>query len=167
MGESYVEQLVKKKDSPGQIGIRVGATAFAVLFTYALLNMIGIISLVAAFALGYGVYYVFMITSIEYEYTYVNGELTIDTIYGRNKRKTAGVYEVKRCEILAPVKSSAAAYYDKNQMKSFDFTSGDSDANVYLMVVPYGAGTAKLYFEPSEELVDAIRTIIPSKVKMQ
>ena len=166
MGDSYVEQLVKRQSSMLQTGIRVGAVVSAVVITYIMMLRIGIISLVAAFAMGYGVYYVFIMTSIEYEYVFVNGELTIDTVYGKSKRKRAGTFDIKKSEVIAPVNSDYGAVYHKNmQMKAFDFTSGTDESKVYLMVAPYGAGTAKVYFEPNENMLSAIRTQAPSKLK--
>lgn len=166
MENSYVEQLVKRQNSTLQIGLRVGAVVSAVVITYIMMLLIGIISLVAAFALGYGVYYVFIMTSLEYEYVFVNGELTVDIVYGKSKRKRSGTFDIKKSEIIAPLKSDYAAMYHKNmQMKAFDFTSGTDEDKVYLMAAPYGAGTAKVYFEPNENMLNAMRTQAPSKVK--
>lgn len=166
MGDSYVEQLVKRQSSTLQIGLRIGAVVSAVVVTYIMMLLIGIISLVAAFAMGYGVYYVFIMTAIEYEYVFVNGELTVDTVYGKTKRKKSGTYDIKKSEIIAPLKSDYAAMYHRNmQMKAFDFTSGMDESKVYLMVAPYGAGTAKVYFEPNEDMINAMRTQAPSKLK--
>lgn len=166
MGDSYVEQLVKRQNSTLQTGLRVGAVVSAVVITYIMMLLIGIISLVAAFALVYGVYYVFIMTSIEYEYVLVNGELTVDTVYGKNRRKKSGTFDIKKSEVIAPLKSDYGAMYHKNmQMKAFDFTSGMDENKVYLMVAPYGAGTAKVYFEPNEDMINAMRTQAPSKLK--
>ncbi len=165
MNDAYVEQLVKKNATMGQMAIRVGSIVSGILITYILMVLIGLISLVAAFAIGYGIYYLFMMTDVEYEYTLVKNELTVDIVYGRNKRKRAGVYDVQKCEVVAPVDSTYAAMYHRNaQMKTMDFTSGTSE-DVYIMVVGYGAGNAKMYFEPSKEMIQAMKTQAPSKVK--
>ena len=39
---------------------------------------------------------------VEYEYLYVNGELDIDAIYSKQKRKKMGSYDASELEILAP-----------------------------------------------------------------
>lgn len=166
MGDSYVEQLVKRQNSALQTGVRVGSVVSAVVITYIMMLLIGIISLVAAFALGYGVYYVFIMTSVEYEYVLVNGELTVDTVYGKSRRKRAGVFDIKKSEVIAPVKSEYAAVYNNSQIKSFDFTSGADESRAYLMVAPYGAGNAKVFFEPNEDMINAMRLQAPSKVKL-
>ena len=166
MGDSYVEQLVKRQSSMLQTGLRVCSVVSAVIITYIMLQLIGIISLIAAFAMGYGVYYVFIMTAVEYEYVLVNGELTVDTVYGKTKRKKSGTFDIKKSEVIAPVNSDYGAVYHKNmQMKAFDFTSATDESRVYIMVAPYGAGTAKVYFEPNEAMLGAIRIQAPSKLK--
>ena len=42
---------------------------------------------------------------VEYEYLYVNGELDIDAIYSKQKRKKMGSYDASELEILAPENS--------------------------------------------------------------
>lgn len=166
MGDAYVEQLIKKEAALGQTALRVGAIVSGLLITYILIIFIGIISLVGAFAIGYGIYYLFLMTDIEYEYIYVNGELSIDTIYGKNKRKKAGVYDLKKCELIAPINNTFAAGYHRNtQMKTYDFTSGKGEDGVFLIVVGYGAGNAKVYFEPNQELLVAMKNTVPGKLK--
>ena len=96
MKDAYVEQLVIRKISMLNMMLRVCAIVSGILITYILTILVGLISLVAAFVIIYGVYYLFMMTSIEYEYVLVNGELTIDIIYGKNKRKTAGVFDIRK-----------------------------------------------------------------------
>ena len=166
MGDAYVEQLVSRKTSMTNMLLRTCAIISGILVTYIMMVLVGLISIVAAFAICYGIYYLFQMTSIEYEYVLVNGELTIDTIYGRNKRKTAGVYDIKKCEVIAKTGSSSVVSYERNdKMKEFDYTSGENDKDVYLIVASYGAGNAKIYIEPKEEMVEALKTQAPNKFK--
>lgn len=167
MENGYVEQLVKMKRTPGQMALRIGSIVSGLLITYILMVLVGIIALAGAFVIAYGIYYLFMMTDVEYEYTLVSGELTICTVYGKNKRKESGVYDIKKCEIIAPLNSTAAAGYHKNmQMAAKDFTSGNWDDGVYLMVAGYGAGNMKIYFEPNEEMIECMKQQAPGKMKM-
>lgn len=167
MKDAYVEQLVIRKISMLNMMLRVCAIVSGILITYILTILVGLISLVAAFVIIYGVYYLFMMTSIEYEYVLVNGELTIDIIYGKNKRKTAGVFDIRKAEIITKTGSSSAVSYERNeQMKTFDYTSGTEENEVYLLVAAYGASNAKIYIEPSKEMLEAIRTQAPNKFKI-
>ena len=167
MGDTYVEQLVKKESSGSQVGLRVLTIAVSFFVTYICMVWIGIIALIPLFALAYLVYYVFQMTSIEYEYIFVNGDLTIDAIFGGNKRKTVASYDLKKCELLAPVTSTYVAGYHRNtQMKTFNFTSGTVDDDAYIVIISYGAGNAKVYFEPNETMVKAMQTALPNKIKL-
>lgn len=166
MDNSYTEQLIKKNSTMSQMAIRAGAIVSGILISYILIILIGIISLPVVFVIIYGIYYLFMMTDIEYEYALVNGELTVDTVYGKKKRKRTGTYDIRKCEIIAPINSSGAAMYHKNtQMKTMDFTSGTGEKGIYLMVVGYGAGNAKVYLEPNDEMIKSMKSQAPSKLK--
>lgn len=166
MGDLYVEQMIKKNKTIEQTIIRLCSIVASFLIMYIAMVLIGIISLVFGFALGYGIYYLFMMTNIEYEYVFINGDLMIDTIYGKRKRKRNGTYDLKKCEIIAPISSTFVVEYHKNnQMKSMDYTSGIEQDNVYLLVIGHGASNAKIYFEPNRDMVEAIKTSVPNKLK--
>ena len=86
MSELYSEFLVKKestfKDALikfGMIGLTVVAVA-AGLFLNPLL-------LIVAIGLGVACYFIIPKTDLEYEYLFVNGELDIDKIMAKSKRK--------------------------------------------------------------------------------
>lgn len=163
----YAEQLVKKNATLKDMAIRTFATAAAVLVSYAFMILIGLISIIFISAIIVGIYFVYINTSVEYEYSIAGDRLTIDAIYGRKRRKNLFVYEVTKSEIIAPKDNAYVSGYDRNQeMKSYDFTSGNDSENIYIMITPYGASTCKVYFEPNQKIVDAIKTVAPSKIKM-
>ena len=73
---------------------------------FVLLSLMGVILLfVFAIATGVGAYLANMRTEVEYEYLYLDKELTIDKIMAKTKRKRIGVYKLDSMEILAPIKS--------------------------------------------------------------
>lgn len=166
MEKTYVEKLVTKKASVGVLALRIFTVLVSVLLVYAMLVLIGIYGLVAAFALGCLIYYVFSVTYVEYEMILVKNELSIDSIYGKNKRKTVQNIDVTKCELIAPVTSEAAApFYSNRQMKTFDYTSGMDGDEIYLMVIPFGAGNARVYFEPGDAMIELMKAMAPGKVK--
>lgn len=167
MDNRYVEKLVSKKTDTKVVLLRIFTVVTALLFMYILSFFLGIYGLVAMFVLGYAIYYVFFITSVEYEFVLVNNELTIDAIYGKNKRKNQQTIDVSKCEVIAPAESTYVSGYHRNsQMKSFDYTSGNNEEPVYIIIAPYGAATAKIYMEFDERLLDAIKMAAPGKVKI-
>lgn len=89
MDNRYVEKLVSKKTEISAIVLRISVLVIALFFSYVIASLIGFVyGLIAIFFLGYLTWYVFFMTSVEYEFVLVNNELTIDKIYGKNKRKT-------------------------------------------------------------------------------
>ena len=83
MGDVFVEQIIKRRLSLGGLAIRIGAI-FLVLIGILLLPFLKLILTITVTALFiYLAYLAFVYTSVEYEYSFVNGELTIDRILGK------------------------------------------------------------------------------------
>ena len=61
--------------------------------------------LIAAIALGVLAYFKMPGLDLEFEYLYVNGELDIDKIMSKVKRKRVGSFDISKAEMVAPVKS--------------------------------------------------------------
>ncbi len=51
-------------------------------------------------------------------------------------------------------------------MKAFDYTSGENNEPVYILIVSYGASTAKIYMEFDQKMLDAMKMAAPGKVKL-
>ena len=64
-----------------------------------------IIFLPVALAAGVGAYFLNMYTDLEYEYLYLDKELSVDKIMAKSKRKRVGTYSLDRMEVFAPVYS--------------------------------------------------------------
>ncbi len=167
MGDTYVEHMVKVKTSNTQMIIRMITLVGCIFVAYLALIILGItFAVIAIFGLAYLVYYIFIMTNLEYEYVLVNGDLTIDCIYGKSKRKKAAKFDVAKCEMIAPVESTYVAGYNRNEnMKKMDYTSGVSSENIYIMIIAYGAENAKVYLEMTDAMISSMRTSAPNKVK--
>lgn len=168
MDNRYVEKLVSKKTEISAIVLRISVLVVALFFSYVIASLIGFVyGLIAIFFLGYLTWYVFFMTSVEYEFVLVNNELTIDKIYGKNKRKTQQTIDVSKCEVIAPIESTYVSGYHRNtQMKAFDYTSGENNEPVYILITSYGASTAKIYMEFDQKMLEAMKMAAPGKVKV-
>ena len=155
MSESYVELLVKKKKTPKD-SILKGLMIAGIV----------ILVLIAAIALGVLAYFKMPGLDLEFEYLYVNGELDIDKIMSKVKRKRVGSFDISKAEMVAPVKSHELDYYRQSKdMKVVDCSSGEDHANVYGMVIKDEKGMKLGLFEPNQEILDDMRRIAPRKVK--
>ncbi len=104
---------------------------------------------------------------VEYEYLYVNGDLDIDAIYSRQKRKRIAEYHVEELEILAPEKSHALdSYRNKAGIKVRDFTSGDPNKKAYAMVMNMEKGQELVKVEIDEVVLGDLRRLAPRKVNL-
>lgn len=164
MNDTYVECLVAKGVSTGAKLLRILLVVFTVVF--ALIGMIGfIIALPVALVFGFAAWFVYMHTNTEYEYLYLDKEIKVDKILNKSKRKRAGVYEVERMEILAPLNSYHLDNYKNRQVKVIDYSSGKAKQPEVRYAFYYDGGE-KIILEPSPEFVKAVQNIAPRKVFM-
>ena len=83
MNDNYVEKLVKKKADAKTMLIRTGVIVLGLLIVYLSVVFLGYLSvayygLISVFLLVWLIYYVFYMTSVEYEYALVKNELSIE-----------------------------------------------------------------------------------------
>lgn len=166
MSDLYRELLIKREKRAVDTAKKVGLIILTVLAGAAILFLTP--WAIAVFAgLCIFDYFIFQTFNVEYEYLYVNGELDIDKILSRTTRKKAGSYQITKMELLAPWKSHELDYYkNSGQCKVTDFSSGREDAEVYAMVYNGEKGMEFILFEPDKVILDDIRRLAPSKVKL-
>ena len=105
MNDSYKELLVSKEQGVKDKLIRVVSIIPTVLAGLLALLTGNILIFIIAVAFGVLDYFVFQWTSIEYEYLYLDKEITIDKIMAKTRRKRVLTIDVNKIEILAPEKS--------------------------------------------------------------
>ncbi len=162
MNDSYVEWMIARKTKPTDIlikGVAIGLTA--VLF---LLGLVIFPLFVVAIVAAVLCYFFLPNLSIEYEYLYVSKELQVDKIMSKTKRKTVANYTLDKMEIFAKEGVYQLDEFKNRQMTTKDFTSGDRDAVRYVMIINDGKESARVYLEPNDALITAIRNQFPRKV---
>lgn len=167
MNDSYREILVKREMSTGN---RILKAVLIVLVAICLAGGIIVTPLLLPVGVILGVvFWIFVIPKldVEYEYLYVNGELDIDAIYSRQKRKRMASYDMQELELLAPTKSHALDSYVNGQgVKIKDFTSGKPEAKSYTLVLNREKGREIIQVELDDVVVNDIRRISPRKVNL-
>lgn len=165
MNDTYCELIVKRKMSNKALLCRflaVAATTIAILFGMLVFNIYG---LIAGFFLIWLDIVIFRNTDTEYEYQFISGELDIDIIYGKLKRKRAKRFDMRKIEVMAPLNSDKLSSYNNSNVKVVDYSSGYMDRKKFAFVIPTEEGNVlKVIIEPSEKMVEAIKYIAPSKV---
>ena len=91
-------------------------------------------------------------------------ELQVDKIMSKTKRKTVANYTLDKMEIFAKEGVYQLDEFKNRQMTTKDFTSGDKDAVRYVMIINDGKESARVYLEPNDAIITAIRNQFPRKV---
>ncbi|MGN0401863.1 MAG: DUF6106 family protein [Acetatifactor sp.] len=164
MNESYVECLVKKKTSPAAVFGKYLLWMLAVVFLLlSFMNAFAFLPLIIAVAIGVAAYFVSMHTDLEYEYLYLDKELTIDKVMAKTSRKRVAVYQLDRMEILAPMKSYHLDDYRNRNVTVKDYSVG-YEAQPDLRYCMYYEGGVKLILSPSPEMIKMMKNAAPRKV---
>lgn len=162
MGDTYYEQIVAC-NPPKTAGIeKAGLILLCVLsFFFIFIPYIGIF-----LTAGVIVFVVFRFQNqdFEYEYSFVNGELDVDKIIAKSRRKSMGTFVFKQIELMAPVGANEALRLENSKYKTFKFVSNAPDARVYVAYVMKDKEMVRVYFEPNDEIVGAISYLNPRKV---
>lgn len=161
MNETYVEWLVKRKTPAYMTFLKILFTVLAVFFI--LIGLLLLPALLIGIACGVAAYFITLNADLEYEYLYVDKELTIDKIMARSRRKRVAVFGLDKMEIVAPVKSWHLDNYKNRSEKAVDYSSGEEKQPDKRFVFYYD-GQKKIIFEPNEEMIKAMQLVAPRKV---
>ena len=164
MNDTYVEVMVDRKTSPllGVARIALYALA-AVCFLLAFIGSGAFFLGAIAFAII--AYFVIPMFDLEYEYLYMDREISIDKIMSKEKRKHVYNVDLNKMEFMAPVTSHELDSYKARNLKVYDYSSRKEDAKVYSIVYEAGAeGTVLVNIEPNGEMLRAIKNVFPRKV---
>ena len=164
MSDLYCEHLVKKETTAKDTIIKYGLKALVIVL--ALLGLFGnVIFLLAAVVFGIVAYFVIPKTDLEYEYLFVNGEMDIDMVMAKSKRKKAQTIDMAEVDLIAPLTSHRMDYYNNNQkMKVLDYSSGNAEHKRFAVITRDKTGSIKVIIEPDERMANAIKNSAPSKV---
>lgn len=162
MSDAYVECLVKGKTSILMKVLKV--VLILITIGFGVLGLLGKIKLLLiAIPAGIAAYFVYLNADIEYEYLYLDKEISVDKVMAKSVRKRVGTYKVDRMEIFAPIKSYHLGDFKNRMVKEVDYSGGEVNQPDDRYVLYYEGGE-KLILSPSKELVNAVRNVAPRKV---
>lgn len=166
MGDNYAEVIIKKRTDALATFFRIFTIIVTVAVVYATILYFQAVGPVVIALFIYLDYIVFKNTDVEFEYFFINGQLDVECIYGKKKRKPAKSFNFDKLEVMAPKSNQKIlAYEHRTDIKDFNYTSCYEDRDVYVAILVGKDGKlGRLYFEPSEAMVKAISTHCPNKV---
>lgn len=163
MNESYKELLVKKERGAKEAAIRVVSVIPTVLMGFMTLLTGNIVCFILVMLLCVLDYFVFQWTDIEYEYLYLDKEISVDKIMAKTRRKKLKTIDVNKIEIMAPEKSHQLDSYRNRQIKVTDLSAGHDlpDQKLYWV---YYEGNQKFLMNLTEDFAKTVKGIAPRKV---
>lgn len=166
MNDTYVEVMVNRKKNPLLDAGRIACYVLAIIcLVLAAISPFTLLFIACAVIFAAAAYFVLPRFDIEYEYLYIDKEITIDKIMSKEKRKNVTTIDLNRLEVMAPVRSHELDSYRARGLKECDYTSGEEDAKVYSVVCSEGdKGMFIANIEPGEKMLAAIKTVFPRKV---
>lgn len=162
MDEVFVEQIVKRGTNISGVLLRI-LSIFVVLIGVMSILWLGILGFTITILLGYASYMVWSYTNVEYEYSLLNRDLTIDKIMGQRKRKNIANYDLREAEIIAPAMSERVIRASMNAVVK-NYSSGSKKGNVYAIIINNANGKIKVLFEPNEKVIEAMHHVRPNIV---
>lgn len=165
--DNYSEQLVSKQRGTADMiklaAIAAGSVILATIFMFlAIVTFIFSFVIPAVIILFVGIWLMGN-QNIEYEYIITNGEMDIDKIIGKRKRKRMITLDLGAAEEFAP--------YPPEEDKSADATvhasNGLEQDAYYLLVNHSGYGMVKLIFNPNEKMREAITQELPNMLRVK
>jgi len=166
--DTFMEKLVTKKKSIADRLITAGIILGTILLILVVL-MIQIlqelgISLIIVVGIAYLGYRLLTSRNVEYEYIVTNGDLDIDKIISRRKRKRIFSANCKEFDIVAPVKSDSFSRSSQEIKNRIDASSSIDSPDAWFVTLNYKGEKTIVIFEPDERMLKNFKIYIPRKV---
>lgn len=163
MRDVYVEWLVKRQQTLTDKLIRIAMMTLSVISILLVVLTGQLIMMIVAVGVCVLTYIMYGRTDLEYEYTYVTGELMIDRIMAKSRRKRVETIDTNRIEVVAPLNSPHLDGHKHKKYKECDYSSGVQKQGSHIFVM-YHADGKKIILEPNRDLIVALRENLPHKV---
>ncbi len=165
--DTYCEYLFKKKRTmrDNVIAIIIVLAALILLYYSLLLLFIPAATFLAPvvwFGIIWGAFKIIKRQNIEYEYLLTGGDLDVDIVIAKGSRKKLLSIRRREIELVAPMGSEKLSQIDTNAQVT-DITSGYNPEAVYVMTTSNPKHPV-IYFEPTEKMLQQLKTKIPGKL---
>ncbi|HEX2946342.1 MAG TPA: DUF6106 family protein [Clostridia bacterium] len=166
--DTFLEKLVTKKknlsDNLITFGILMAGTILILAaLSIQLLNQLGV-SLIVAAGIAYLAYRLISSRNVEYEYIVTNGDLDIDKIISRRKRKRIFSASCKEFEILAKVSSNSFSQSVQSIKNRIDASGSINSPDAYFATLNYKGEKTLVIFEPDSRMLNNFKVYIPRKI---
>ena len=160
----FVEQLVRRERPGGEALFRLGVLVAGVI-------LVGAAFLIAKsfFPVCFAVivileFFAFVYTVKEFEYSFVNGDVDIDMIQGKRKRKTVFSASCKDVQVMAPCEG-VVGVLSAEYTRTLDASVSAKAADRWYLITERQDGTRELLiFSPNARMLDAFKGYLGRKM---
>ena len=153
--DTFFEQIVKKKKTPIEWCIIVGSVLGAlVLITASLLYIPSLLLIIAVLAI-FGAWWLITSQNNEFEYSVTNGDIDIDRIIAKRKRKRLVSVSGRKIECLLPF-DAARVRTDGFQRVVVTAPSANEEGLWYFTYHSKKNGHTIVIFQPEERVLNAL-----------
>ena len=139
VNECYIEQLVKQKATAPSIIMKLTCVSMVLITIFFWFLIIIVLAVL-----------MYKRSNLEYEYQFYNGELDIDQIAGKQKRRRVFSIRLRDIDIMAQTGTGILKEY--HNLKKYDCTSNQGNIT-YTIIVDHCGNKIQLLIEPNEELL--------------
>ena len=158
MNDTFYELLVKK-NKPDSSAIIMSAINIIAIVCMLVLTLYTQFAMILVIALGFVFYYlVYPKLSVEYEYSLLNADLTVDAIYNKTKRKNILTMDIKTLETAFP--TSSPKMNSQRNSKIIDCSTGDMTSS-YCLIFPNNGENILLFITPDTHMLDMLKRVAP------
>lgn len=168
MSDTFMEKIVQRRKTGIDYLKIFGLLAASILLLILLMLFGGYVTfLVPILLVGifYGLWYLLTGMNREYEYIVTNGDLDIDVIIARRRRKRIFTGKAKDFEIMAKLNSDE--YKDAQRIKHvlLDCSASLQAPDNWFFVTEFKGQRTLIVFAPDERMLKSLKRFNPSKIK--
>lgn len=172
MMDDFVELLVKKKNTGSDIFLKVLIVLGAIILSLLLfmlsatVQFIGFILFLLIAGVIYGSWLLIISFNVEYEYIVTNGEMDIDKITAKRRRKRLITVNFKDIDIMAPVNGDHKNECKNQSVQKTIEAAAELDAkDTYFIIARHKKfGLVRILFTPDERIIKSAKLASPRKV---
>lgn len=169
--DNFSEQLVVRNESTGDRTVKICVTLgivllvlFIIVIAVALSESFPLVFSIAILLSSgciYGLYRYITGTYIEYEYAVTNGEMDIDKITGKRKRRRMISLDVSKVEAFGKMSQAG----EPGNVTTVLASARNADEDYYADFMHDDYGKVRLIFTPNEKTLNAIYPFLPAAIR--
>ena len=155
MNEQCTEMLIKRKQVPGLKEMKIlSVLAIIVLFVVAIVFKL-LVAFIGAIGMFLIYHFILLRLEVEFEYLYFSGELDIDKIYSKSKRKKVISINANDIRLIEPVESEEIQTI--GDIKTINCSANNPNNLPYAIICNQRGSMKKIIVQMNDELLKCLR----------